>query len=301
MTDISILGLGPMGFALARALQRKQRRITVWNRTAANADALRADGAIVAPTAGNAVAGAPIVIACVTDYAATYAMLEASDLRGKLLVQLATGTPREARDASAWATARGAAYLDGAILAVPSQIGGPHSTIFVAGAEAAYANAAPLLGELGTLSYAGTQVGAAAALDFAFLSHLFGGLVGFYHGARICEAEGLRVGDLGAMLAAVAPAIGGMVQHDAERIQAEDYASPQSSLETCARGMDLLARHASEAGLDGGVPSFLAAFFARGRAAGLGEQSPAALVKLLRDSATAVSDSTSTHHIPHHE
>jgi 3-hydroxyisobutyrate dehydrogenase-like beta-hydroxyacid dehydrogenase len=101
----------------------------------------------------------------------------------------------------------------------------------------------------------------------------------------VCEAEGLRVGDLGAMISAVAPAIGGMVKHDAETIQAERYAAPQSSLETCARAMDLLARHASEAGLDAAIPAFFAACFARGRAAGLGDESPAALVKVLRGAA----------------
>ncbi|MCZ6493189.1 MAG: NAD(P)-binding domain-containing protein, partial [Planctomycetota bacterium] len=33
MSDISVLGLGSMGAALARALQRAGHRITVWNRS----------------------------------------------------------------------------------------------------------------------------------------------------------------------------------------------------------------------------------------------------------------------------
>jgi 3-hydroxyisobutyrate dehydrogenase-like beta-hydroxyacid dehydrogenase len=266
MSEVSILGLGPMGLALAREMLRARRGVTVWNRTLAKAEALRLKGAAVAPSAAAAVKAAPVVVVCVAGYETTYAVLEGADLTGKVLVQLSTGTPQEARDGEAWMAKRGADYLDGAILAVPSQMGSPESTIFVSGTETAF----------------GTKVGAASALDLAFLSHLFGGLLGFYHGARICESEGIRVGDLGVMFAGLAPAIGGMIKHDADRIQAESYADPQSSLETCARGTDLLLRHAVEAKLDVGIAAFAAALFEKGRLAGFGDESPAALVKVLR-------------------
>jgi hypothetical protein len=35
--------------------------------------------------------------------------------------------------------------------------------------------------------------GSASALDLAFLSHFFDGLLGFHHGAQILEAKGLSV------------------------------------------------------------------------------------------------------------
>jgi 3-hydroxyisobutyrate dehydrogenase-like beta-hydroxyacid dehydrogenase len=53
----------------------------------------------------------------------------------------------------------------------------------------------------------------------------------------------------------------------------------------CARSPDLITRHAEEAGLDRQVPQAVAALFERGRAAGLGQEGPAALVKVLRGSA----------------
>jgi 3-hydroxyisobutyrate dehydrogenase-like beta-hydroxyacid dehydrogenase len=275
-----------MGFALARELLRAGRSVTVWNRTLAKAEALQLEGAAVAPSAAAAVKAAPVVVVCVADYVATYAALEKADLTGKVLVQLSTCTPQEARDGEAWMTKRGADYLDGAILAVPSQMGSPESTIFVSGSETAFGKSEALLkNTAGTIAYMGTKVGAASALDLAFLSHLFCGLIGFYHSARICESEGISVGDLGAMFVGLAPAIGGMVKHDADRVQAESYARPQSSLETCARATDLLLRHAGEAKLDTAVAAFAAAIFERGRAAGFGDESPAALVKVLRAAA----------------
>lgn len=39
MAEVSVLGLGPMGMALARALLGGGHRVTVWNRTAAKAGA----------------------------------------------------------------------------------------------------------------------------------------------------------------------------------------------------------------------------------------------------------------------
>lgn len=42
---VSVLGLGPMGQALTGVLVAANHRTTVWNRTPAKADALRARGA----------------------------------------------------------------------------------------------------------------------------------------------------------------------------------------------------------------------------------------------------------------
>ena len=49
MSDVSVVGLGAMGSALARALMRAGHRVTVWNRTASKAEALVREGA--APSA----------------------------------------------------------------------------------------------------------------------------------------------------------------------------------------------------------------------------------------------------------
>ena len=131
-TDVSLIGLGPMGSALARALQRGHT-LTLWNRTPSRAEALLGQGTVLAADARAAVAASPIVLVCVADYAAWRAILAqpgvADALRGKLLVQLSTGTPQDARDD--WARLDGVGYLDGALLATPSQIGRPDTPLFV--------------------------------------------------------------------------------------------------------------------------------------------------------------------------
>jgi 3-hydroxyisobutyrate dehydrogenase-like beta-hydroxyacid dehydrogenase len=64
-----------MGSALARALLKAGNRVTVWNRTPEKAEALAAEGALVAGTAANALAASDVSIACVTDHAATMEIL----------------------------------------------------------------------------------------------------------------------------------------------------------------------------------------------------------------------------------
>jgi len=282
-SDVSILGLGAMGAALAMTTLRGGRKVTVWNRSPERAAPLARGGAGVAPSAAAAVRAAPIVIVCVTGYEAMYEALADADLGGRVLVQLSTGTPSDARAGARWAAARGADYLDGAILAVPTQMGTPESTILVSGSETAFARSKPLLAVMaGTVSYVGVAPFAAATLDLAFLAHLFPGLVGFYHAARICEVEGLGVESLGAMLLGVAPAIGAMVKHDADRIARDDYARPENTVDICAAALELLVRQAREAGIDESVVAFTASVFERARRAGLGSEAPAAVVKVLR-------------------
>ncbi|MFB9640637.1 NAD(P)-binding domain-containing protein, partial [Streptomyces spiralis] len=92
MTDgdrspVTVLGLGPMGRALATAFLESGHPTTVWNRTASKADALAARGASRADSVADAVAASPLTIVCVIDYDAVRAVTEpaAGALRGRTL------------------------------------------------------------------------------------------------------------------------------------------------------------------------------------------------------------------------
>ena len=64
---IAFLGLGNMGFPMARNLLRAGHDVTVWNRTLAKADALRADNAKVADSVASATRSADFVITMMAD------------------------------------------------------------------------------------------------------------------------------------------------------------------------------------------------------------------------------------------
>jgi 3-hydroxyisobutyrate dehydrogenase-like beta-hydroxyacid dehydrogenase len=109
---VTVLGLGPMGSAVATALVDAGVPTTVWNRTARRAEPLRQHGATVASSATEAVRGADLVLAVLRDPAATREVLAAvpdAAFAGTTVVSLATSTPEEARTTAGWAAARGIA------------------------------------------------------------------------------------------------------------------------------------------------------------------------------------------------
>jgi 3-hydroxyisobutyrate dehydrogenase-like beta-hydroxyacid dehydrogenase len=287
--QVSVIGLGAMGSALARALIRDGHSVTVWNRTTAKAGPLVRDGASLAPGVASAVGVSPIVLVCVQDYQVTRSLLGTEEvaraLGGRVLMELSTGTPQDARGAEVWARERGADYLDGAIMATPGQIGRPDTPIFLSGAETAFRRSETVLKTLaGNLIYLGEAVGSASAWDLAMLSCLFGAELGFLHGARIFESENLRVEDLGSMIAKISPVLGEMIQHTGEVIQNETYENPQSSVKTCTVGFELFAKQARESGINPEFPAFALGLSKRAMAAGYGDEEFAALIKVLRGS-----------------
>lgn len=287
MSEVTVIGLGAMGSALARALVRSGPRVTVWNRTMEKASSLVSDGAVLASSAASAVAASQVVIVCVDNYDVTRTILGtdevAAGLSGKVLVQLSTGSPQEARDSEAWARERGVEYLDGAILAFPNQIATPDATILVSGAESAFRRSEPLLKILAeNLSFLGEKVGAASALDCAVLSFFVGGLLGSLHGARICEAEGLRVDEFGSLLADIAPILGGDVKHLGGTIQVGKYENPQAALKTWAAALGRIAQQARDAQINSEFPIFASALFQKGITAGYEMEEVSSLIKVLR-------------------
>jgi 3-hydroxyisobutyrate dehydrogenase-like beta-hydroxyacid dehydrogenase len=69
MMHVGLIGLGNMGSAMARSLLRAGHRVTVYNRTRQRAEALRAEGAIVAATPAEACRGDAVITMLADDKA----------------------------------------------------------------------------------------------------------------------------------------------------------------------------------------------------------------------------------------
>ena len=98
MSEITVIGLGKMGAALASAQLKSGRSVTVWNRSAGKAAALVAEGAVLAPSLKEAIAGSDVILVCVKNHETAMAMLagEADGLSGKTVIDLSTGGAEEA-------------------------------------------------------------------------------------------------------------------------------------------------------------------------------------------------------------
>ena len=71
MSDITVIGLGAMGLALARTLLEAGRNVTVWNRSPEKIQPLMALGARGPSNFGEALAASPQIIVCLSDYDTT--------------------------------------------------------------------------------------------------------------------------------------------------------------------------------------------------------------------------------------
>lgn len=287
MKTATVIGLGNMGITLARLLLRAGYRVTVWNRSRDKADALVNEGAHVAESVAAAVQASPLVIVCVFDYTAARAILARPEveaaLAGRTLVQLTTGSPREARESEAWAHRHGAKYLDGAIQAAPAEMGRPDTAILVSGAKSAYEPVEATLRLFGGgLTYLGETISAAATMDLATLSYVYGASLGFIHGARIAENEGFAVGQYGAIVEKIAPAFGAFLKYEGEVIQRGDFTVTASPMAISIEATNRILETARETGIPDEIPAFFAEFFQRAKAAGYQNEEMAALIKLLR-------------------
>jgi 3-hydroxyisobutyrate dehydrogenase-like beta-hydroxyacid dehydrogenase len=280
-----------MGSALALGLRAQDHSVTVWNRTAAKAEPLLAHGCRLARSLEDAIADADVVIGNVSDYASSAALFLAPPvrqaLRGKLFVQLATGTPRQAREAAAWAAENEIAYLDGAIEATPDFIGQAGCTILYSGAKPAFDAHQPVFAALGgNALYVGADIGHANALDAAILTVFWAFLFGAWHAAAICEAERFPLDVLASSLTATMPVLDGALQDSLQRIAGRRFAadaSTMASVETCYASVRLIHEISKEHGLHLGLTNALETVSARARGAGRGADDLASVFQSLRD------------------
>lgn len=234
MPVITVLGTGRMGAALGHALLKAGHRTTVWNRTIEKTAPLAAAGAVVAGSVREAVAASGIVIVNVTEYPATSALLRgdiASALRGKLVVELTSGTPHGAREAGEWAADHGVSYLDGAIMATPDFIGTEHGTILVAGRRQLFDRNKDTLQALGgNVQHVGEDLGLANALDSALLALMWGALFGTLQSIAVCRAENIDLDELARQWSATAPVVEGLVADLIKRTAAGRLAADSETL-----------------------------------------------------------------------
>ncbi|MFG2328831.1 NAD(P)-dependent oxidoreductase [Streptomyces sp. NPDC048604] len=221
---VTVIGLGPMGRALAGAFVAAGVRTTVWNRTPGRDRELIEQGAVGADSAAEAVAASPLTVVCVVDYDAADAVLRqgavTAGLKGRTLVNLTADTPERARDTGRWAAEHGIAYLDGAIMTPTPTIGTPDAVFIHSGPEELYRAQRPVLDALGgTHTHLGEDIGRAAAYDIALLDIFWTSMTGYAHALAVAGAEGIKPTELAPFaqgIGAILPPLFGQLADDVE-------------------------------------------------------------------------------------
>ncbi|MDH6521345.1 3-hydroxyisobutyrate dehydrogenase-like beta-hydroxyacid dehydrogenase [Streptomyces sp. SAI-135] len=283
-TSLSLLGLGAMGSALARAWLAAGHPLTVWNRTPARARPLAAEGAKVADSAADAVSANSLVVICLLDDASVEETLAGADLAGRDLVNLTTGTPAQARERAEWARERGARYLDGGIMAVPPMIGAPEAGgyVFYSGSQDLFERHRETLAVPAGTTYVGRDAGFAALHDVALLSAMYGMFAGAAHAFALIRKEDIDPASFAPLLADWLTAMAPAVHLTAEQLRSGDYTQGVvSSLAMQVAGVPTFLRTAQQQGVS---PELLSPYFAlmrRRLAEGSGEEDLTGVIDLL--------------------
>jgi 3-hydroxyisobutyrate dehydrogenase-like beta-hydroxyacid dehydrogenase len=281
-TQISVLGLGLMGQALAGAFVRDGHAVTVWNRTGAKAAPLVAQGARLAGSAAEAVAASPLVIVCVSDYGVVREIVPAG-LDGRVVVNLTSGTSAQAREAAEWAAGQGATYLDGAIMAVPPAIGSKDTVILYSGPRSAFDRYEPELRSLGAgTTYLGADHGLASLHDVAVLGLMWSILNGFLHGAALLGAAGIKATQLTPILTDAIGTVAEWLPGYARQIDDGAYPALDSTLDTHVAAMGHLIHESEALGVDAELPRLIKSLAERAVADGHGGDSYPVLVEQFR-------------------
>ncbi|MEU5027617.1 NAD(P)-dependent oxidoreductase [Streptomyces milbemycinicus] len=284
-TPVTVLGLGDMGTALARALLKAGFRTTVWNRTAAKAEPLVAEGALRAATVAEAVEASPLVVVCLLDHDSVRDTLTpvAKALTGKAVANLTSGTPRQAREMAAWAADQGADYLDGGIMAVPPMIATPAAFVLYSGDREVFEIHRAALDALARSEYLGEDAALASLYDIALLSGMYGMFNGILHAYALIRSQDIKAADFAPMLSGWLNGMSGAVAGYAEKIDSGDHArGVVSNLAMQSAGFGHLIEAAEEQGVSPELLAPLGPLMARRVADGHGHEDLSGLVELLR-------------------
>jgi len=284
--SVTMIGLGDMGSALARAFVGQGHTLTVWNRTGERSEPFRELGAAVAKDAADAVAVSDVVVVCLTSYAASHEVLAASEvaplLRGKVVVQLGNGVPTEVKAAHEWFAEHGVTYLDGSIMTYPDQIGTDLSKILVSGDMASFDRCRGLFDCLGgDIRFLGDNPITSAVVNSSALGFLYVTAHAFLNSAALCEAGDGPVDALVDVVGSWLPGLPAAFGKYARMIEARSYDEYGLGLANGAENLLAILEYGTIAGVDTSLFASTHRSFESAKASGHGPNL-AAVIETLR-------------------
>lgn len=255
MTSVTVLGLGPMGQALSSALLDAAYRVTVWNRTAAKADGLRARGAIWADSPADAVGASDVTMVNVVDHDVVDALLVAAGraVEGRVIVGLSSDTPDRARQTAKLVADVGGRYLDGAIMTPTPTIGTSSASVLFAGPRELFDAHARLFAALGEATWLGEDYGRAASFDMSLLDVFWTSVSGFLHALMVARANGITPGELLPHARGIVDILPAIFDELAERVEHDRHDDSSAPVSSTAASLRHLIAASRDAGVDASV------------------------------------------------
>ena len=284
MSDVTIVGLGKMGAALAAALLDSGRSVTVWNRTAAKAKPLVEQGVVSTETAKAAIAASPVAITCLKNHQTTTELLRpiSDGLAGRAIVDLSTGSADEAEELVQLLTGSDADWQIGMINAYPSGIGKAETAILCAGPRSVWQTHRETIRLLGGASdHVGTTASAIPGLFAAMFTARQGFMFGLIYGGAVCRRAGLPMEAFAAQIPVTLGMAGKYAETFMRTVPEQRYDDAGATVDVYRLALDDVLATFEATGTTDDFPRLMRDLVKRGAAEGLGEKELTALVELL--------------------
>ncbi|WP_371613344.1 NAD(P)-dependent oxidoreductase [Streptomyces clavifer] len=268
-SPVTVIGLGPMGQAMAHTLLSAGHPVTVWNRTAGRADAVVTAGATRASTPSEAVEASDLVLLSLTDYQAMYDVLGSAtaSLAGRTLVNLSSDTPDRTREAATWTAGHDAAFLTGGVMVPAPMVGTEAALVYYSGPDEAWESHLPTLTLLGTPRHLGEDPGLAQMMYQAQLAVFLTTLSGLMHATAMLGTAGVTAEEALPELLSFADSIGDIVRAGEENPGAalDDGKHPGdlSTVTMMGATSDHIVETSTSLGLDLALPRAVQAHYRR--------------------------------------
>jgi len=283
MRDVTVIGLGVMGAALARTLLQNGFNVTVWNRSHDKAETLKDQGATVAGSCDEAISASPTIIVCIKTHADTKELLEpAQSLEGKNIIELSTGSAPEAESLYQWLEEEKATCLIGMICTFPRGIGEEDSTIVTVGNEKLWDQSERMLKILaGQSTYIGNQVGSLAILYSALFLPRQGFMFGMIYGALLCKKAGVSMDAYVEQIPLTIKVVNDYYEVFASSVPSENFENPQASIDTYVAAFKDTLESFHDNDVNDELPMLMSKLVNLGADAGLGDKQVTSLINLL--------------------
>jgi 3-hydroxyisobutyrate dehydrogenase len=284
--SVALLGLGTMGSGMATNLLNAGFPLAVYNRTAAKAEALAAQGARVATTPADAAKGAQVILSILADDAASRETWTGADgalaaaEKDAVLIESSTVSPAWVAELGGLATARGLDLLDAPVTGSRIQAEGGQLIFLVGGSETALTRATPVLQ---AMSKEIVHLGASGSgAKMKLLNNFLCGvqIASLAEGIAWLEHSGLDRDKALSILKNGAPG-SPLLANISARMTDRDY-TVNFLLKLMAKDLDYAYAAAAESGVGLTTAANASALFERAIAAGYAEEDMSSVVEPLR-------------------
>jgi 3-hydroxyisobutyrate dehydrogenase len=275
------LGTGLLGAGFVKAMLRKGEKVQVWNRTAAKATALVADGAVALENVADAVRGATRIHLTLKDDASVDEVLEAASsglAAGVQIYDHTTTSVAGARERTAKWKERGFTYQHAPVFMGPPNALESTGYMLVSGDQAVIAAAMPFLEKMtGKVINFGPETGKAAGIKLVGNHFLIAFTAGISDTIGLTKSMGIPASDITALFDEWNP--GAMLPARLKRMTSGVFNNPSWELSMARKDAGLMIQEAKNGGVPLVVIPAVAAEMDRWIASGHGQDDWTVIVK----------------------